>query len=155
MIDVLIIGLLARNHGNIAQRKGQPRGRTAFLTVAICLGCEVIGVILGYQKDDLGAAALTGFGGLIVGVILSSLLVRALPRLEVPAPNGPSLGEQLVGEPCPQCERVFMTLLEPVACAKCGGGFHPECLEAHQAAVHPTGKKRRKRLVRDASAADA
>jgi hypothetical protein len=77
----------------------------------------------------------------IVGAIVRMSNRRAKkPEYNGEPVTGPSLGRQIVGEPCAQCEKSIMMVGEGKVCKKCKLPVHLNCQRDHRE-VHQRKKQ--------------
>lgn len=87
MIDLIVVGITARKHGEIAEKKGHPKGKSIGIAAGLGIGGEIIGAILGFVlsggDEEVGTmlAAVVGIIGLTVGLLVAKSMVNKLPDI--------------------------------------------------------------------------
>ncbi|MFO0615240.1 MAG: hypothetical protein U0414_21790 [Polyangiaceae bacterium] len=148
MLDVLIAGVVARHYGQRADEVGRPRSKAVGWVFATCVAGEAVGLVLagvrsGWTLDYvvLGAALGLTFGVTLGCVVGNTLTIASTSRVGEPTVVvGDSLGPQVIGSPCPVCERPIQVLFEAKRCKRCALPVHKRCLSDHRLAHRIAGK---------------
>jgi hypothetical protein len=145
-MDLIFIRLFARSLGRTAADKGHPGN--AGMSALIMIAAETVGVGLGYVAGGLLVGGLLGLVSLALGATVAYSRVSSLPNLhdqgmKQEAVIGPSLGEQVIGQSCPQCDKPFLTMLEVARCPRCQGAYHQGCVSTHRARAHKKARRKK------------
>lgn len=135
MLDILTIGLLARSRGNIAERRGHPRGAGVWPTVGLGLGLELAGTLGGYSIGGKVAAFGLGILGLTIGLLVAVWWVDRLPDL-VQAREDAESPEQAAGRSCDECGEKIILEADGRVCGHCSAPVHLACRRAHRTRAH-------------------
>ncbi|MBN1797751.1 MAG: hypothetical protein JW822_04180 [Spirochaetales bacterium] len=86
MLEIIGLFFLSRRNGRVAAEKGYDKVPIIVMTVALWVGLEVIGVVLGLSvSDELGSILLCGILGAIIGAVSSVIITNNLQSKNAPA----------------------------------------------------------------------
>ena len=94
MLEILALIALTRKIGEIVQAKGRKTGWYKFMTVALWIGGELLGAIIGGEiaavtNSESYIAYLFALLGAVIGAVAAYLIARAVPPLVYNAPPAP------------------------------------------------------------------
>jgi hypothetical protein len=99
MLEIIALIFLTRKIGEIVESKNRKAGWFKFMTVALWIGCELTGAIIGGVYAALTGASdavayIFALAGAVVGALLSFVIAKSLPvkaePLAVPPPPPPT-----------------------------------------------------------------
>jgi hypothetical protein len=85
MLEIIGLVFLSRRNGRVAAEKGYNKGPIIAMTVALWVGMEILGLVIGLSvSDEFGTIILCGILGAATGALMSYFITNNLRSKRIP-----------------------------------------------------------------------